>query len=358
MRPVLKPGLRRLWRDACTLQLGSDPELAVVLGDLHPAAARVVALLDGTKDEAGVVRGAVSAGVAPEEARRLLSVLAQCGALDDAATDTAALRGMDPAQRDRLAPDLAALSLRSRGTDGGLGVLARRREAVVEVRGTGRVGATLAVLLASVGVGALRLLDPAPTRPADVGAGGLLVQDVGRARQDAAADAVRRAAPDALDSRPDTPSDLVVLAPVGAVAAHHAAGVSRIAHLAVGVRDGRGVVGPLVLPGVSSCLHCHDLHRRDRDPAWPRLAAQLATDPDGVVPCEAPLAVAVAALAAVQALTFLDGRDRPAAVDGTLELTLPEIRARRRSWQPHPSCGCAAGGPRGSDLALDATMTG
>jgi nicotinamidase-related amidase len=41
------------------------------------------------------------------------------------------------------------------------------------------------------------------------------------------------------------------------------------------VRDGTGLVGPLVIPGVTSCLRCADLHRSDRDAAWPALAAQL-----------------------------------------------------------------------------------
>lgn len=48
-----------------------------------------------------------------------------------------------------------------------------------------------------------------------------------------------------------------------------------IAHLPVRVRDGTGLVGPLVIPGVTSCLRCADLHRSDRDPAWPAIAAQL-----------------------------------------------------------------------------------
>src|SRR5205814_1262273 len=50
-----------------------------------------------------------------------------------------------------------------------------------------------------------------------------------------------------------------------------------VAHITVTVRDGAVVVGPLVPPAGSPCLRCVDLHRVDRDPAWPALAAQLAT---------------------------------------------------------------------------------
>src|SRR6201996_8894682 len=35
-----------------------------------------------------------------------------------------------------------------------------------------------------------------------------------------------------------------------------------VAYLAVRVRDGIGLVGPLVVPGATSCLNCADLHRR------------------------------------------------------------------------------------------------
>jgi bacteriocin biosynthesis cyclodehydratase domain-containing protein len=268
-----------------------------------------------------------------------MALLGACGALDDAATDPTPLAGLSPAERDRLAPDLAALSLRGRAADRGLGALARRRAAVVEVDGAGRVGATLAVLLAAAGVGGVRVVDPGPTRPGDVSTGGLLAEDVGRSRQDAATDAVRRVSPAAAD-RTGTAVSLVVLAPVGALTTPRAGAMLGRAHLAISIREGRGVVGPLVLPGITSCLHCHHLHRRDRDPLWPRIAAQLATDPMGAPPCEAPLAMAVAALGAAQALAHLDGEPAPATLDGTLEVTLPDLRVRRRSWQSHPECGC------------------
>ena len=46
-------------------------------------------------------------------------------------------------------------------------------------------------------------------------------------------------------------------------------------HLSVRIRDGNGVVGPLVLPGRSSCLRCADIIRSELDPHWLHLSAQL-----------------------------------------------------------------------------------
>jgi bacteriocin biosynthesis cyclodehydratase domain-containing protein len=114
-------------------------------------------------------------------------------------------------------------------------------------------------------------------------------------------------------------------------------------HLAASASEAIGVVGPLVLPGRSACLRCLDLARTERDPAWPlilaQLASQAAADPLG---CDTVLATMVAAQAAAQALAFLDqGAEAAAAVtNGTLELVLPGWQWRRRSWHPHPRCGC------------------
>ena len=167
--------------------------------------------------------------------------------------------------------------------------------------------------------------------------------DEGRPRGPAAADAVRRAAPLA-DLRPLPPGvvpDLVVLSrPWSAsdplVAGLHDAGVP---HLVATVRGRTGVVGPLVVPGVTSCLRCADLHRRDADPRWPLLAAQLTA---GTAPAGGSTLTcwATGLVAAQQVLAYLDGSGSPATLSGTVELRPPDLVPRRRPWPLHPSCGC------------------
>lgn len=63
----------------------------------------------------------------------------------------------------------------------------------------------------------------------------------------------------------------------GAAAARRFAAWLRadVRHLPVSFEPGRVVVGPLVTPGDTPCLSCRDAHERERDPAWPRLHAQL-----------------------------------------------------------------------------------
>jgi hypothetical protein len=86
-----------------------------------------------------------------------------------------------------------------------------------------------------------------------------------------------------------------------------------------------------------------DLTRADRDPAWPLILAQLLGRQPDLLACDAPLAAAVAAHAAAQALAYIDRPAEAGAVaNGTLELVLPSWQWRRRTWPPHPDCDCGS----------------
>ncbi|MBF6350900.1 hypothetical protein IU448_18025 [Nocardia flavorosea] len=114
---------------------------------------------------------------------------------------------------------------------------------------------------------------------------------------------------------------------------------ARIAHLVVRLRDGKGLVGPLVLPGLTSCLRCADLTRADLDAEWPRLAAQLLgrmghASPAGIA------AVAALALGELETILACDPASPPEALNRTLELDLGTRQLSRRLWAPHERCGC------------------
>jgi len=347
VRPQLKPALRRVWRDQTTLQLGVDPAGAVVIGGLDAASARLVENLDGSQDLTGLHATAARLGLTSLAVDDLLHLLAGSGVLEDAAADHQVLAALDRDERDRLVPDIAAASIAR--SDGGVGVVSRRRHRVVAVHGAGRVGASLVTLLAAAGVGALVVEDAGATQPADLAPAGLTRADVGARRQDGAGRCARQVAPSVRTRLPAgrRAPDLAVVA--GEPAAHDTRLVDRLLrgdtpHLFARVRDATGLVGPLVLPGRSSCKRCHDLHRADRDPAWPSIAAQLTgAARQRVRPCDVVLATAVAAHAGLQVLAFLDGAPgdpAPSTVDGTLEISQTDGRVRRRSWSVHPTCGC------------------
>jgi hypothetical protein len=123
----------------------------------------------------------------------------------------------------------------------------------------------------------------------------------------------------------------------------HAQGV---AHLPVRVRDGAGLIGPLVIPGVTSCLGCADLHRRDRDAAWPAVAAQLRNTV-GVADRATLLATAALALSqvnrvigAVRGVDAVPDPGPPPALNTTLEFDVHAGSIAARHWPKHPLCSC------------------
>jgi hypothetical protein len=121
---------------------------------------------------------------------------------------------------------------------------------------------------------------------------------------------------------------------------------ARLAHLPVRVRDGSGFVGPLVFPGRTSCLTCADLHRSDRDAAWPALAAQLRGTV-GSADRATVLATAAVALDRVHRVlrAVCDTGDPasaadPAATDTTWEFDVGTRTTVVRRWSRHPRCTC------------------
>ena len=120
-----------------------------------------------------------------------------------------------------------------------------------------------------------------------------------------------------------------------------------VAHLPVRLRDGAGLVGPLVIPGVTSCLDCADLHRSDRDAAWPAVASQLR---NAVGNADRATVLATAALALNQVDRVIravhDGAtvgaspEPPPTLDTTLEFDVNAGAIVARRWSRHPRCWC------------------
>lgn len=432
--PVLRPSLRRgltvIRRDDRTVQLGTDPVRATVLSVDSPQVAQLVAALDGRADLPTLAR---RHGLVPAVVAQVVAELAAAGVLEAAVTepeppaavcDPAGTAGVpahsgtargaggpggrrlqlvaDPnaaltagacaptgrgrsertlrrreaaasEHRRRSQPDAAAWSLLDEpGT--GQRQRSRRAGAVVAVTGGDRLGAAVSLLLASAGVGQVVCGDESPTRHGDGFPGGLGRDDVGRSRRAGLARRLRELSPSTRLLTEHPAPDVVVVTDGGAdrdaVEALRSAGQ---VHLVLGARETLGVVGPFVVPGRTSCLRCHHLHRTDRDPGWPMVVDQLAAASRGPVgtsvvagagaaagtagepavhrlrgnaagstateACDGVLATLIASTAALHVLTWLRG-EVPPSVDGTVEFRLPDGTGRRRGWEPHPNCGC------------------
>lgn len=329
-----------LWRSAATVQLELGAN-RVLIDNVGPE--QLSALLgrsetgDRSTAQAGSDRSRPVA--APGQ---LVDALAAAGFLTSrpAAEQLGQAGGPVPAQ---LGPELWALTGRHGDPAGTL--LARRRRSAVAVHGTSRITTSIAATLASAGVGWVQLVHGGEVSAGDGCPGGLRPADEGARFGVAGVQAVQAAAP-GVQTAPiprNRFADLVILTDPEPVepsvrASLHLDG---LAHLSATVAGSHAVIGPLVLPGASSCLHCADLHRCERDPCWPSLAVQLSARPARRAGSEVALCVATAGLAVGQALAYLD-RQHPETVDGTLEWQLPDWRLRRRSWPPHRDCDCGA----------------
>ncbi|WP_344050555.1 ThiF family adenylyltransferase, partial [Streptomyces thermoalcalitolerans] len=181
MHPMVKPALRRGWRDLNTVQFGMTPAHALTLGPVDTATGSFLELLNGTRGLPLLREEGRRMDLPDGHVDRLVERLARAGLLDDVrggGAEADALREKKEVM-DRLAPDLASLSLVTREPGEAIGRLAARRGLRVQVRGAGRVGAVLAALLSGAGVGEVDVRDGGRVEPWDVAPGGLPAEAVG-----------------------------------------------------------------------------------------------------------------------------------------------------------------------------------
>ncbi len=358
-------GVAVIARSPTAVQIGSEPPRCVVVQNAPPNTVDILRRLNGTTPVRQILQQYSG------DARiwgPLLSQLRDIHLLVRA--EQWSFPGVQPgpyleAERDSL--------VHRHGVEVARQVLRARRDAVVVVRGSGRVATAVATSLAVAGLGhvhqepdrPLRLADlpsadggARPTRDPYGPAGRTAVaggssgsaqrrvrNDPGPPPTDAAllAANLRRLAPNVQVHRPAAHLKvaLMVLAGDGPPAQSLAAELTgrRIPHLAVRAGLTTAVAGPFVLPGRSSCLLCASRLRTELDAERPALDP---ADPAGLIVPPTALVCVAAAMAVGDALDHIDGTAVPGTVDGTLEWRLGELGPRRRSWAVHPDCGCTA----------------
>ena len=289
--PRLRPETVIVLRSAGGVQVGCDPETAVVLEPpAHVTPARLAGLLrwmTGPRSFTEIAAAAAEIGLGVDEVRTILDRLVAVGTGHHAA-DTGAHRPL-----------------------------------TIRVHGSGPLATAVA---RAVGAGGHRVRQSvrrprlAPDHP-----------DTEKAFASWSADLV--VLTDFLTHDPWLISDLMK---------------SRVPHLTVRLRDGSGVIGPLVLPGLTSCLVCADHHRRDRDAEWPIICAQLFCQRGWASPATtaATVALTVAQIEHIAAVTSAATSssslepDPPTTVNATVELRPNASSLQIRQWTPHPLCGC------------------
>ena len=277
-RPRWREDVPLLWRDEVTAQFGDHPARI----SLNSQDAQWLLALDGLRTVNAVLDSHPQAAV-------LLRLAMVSGALEDAAAVPDAVRWASTAERDLAWARWRALPPECEDP-------CARERIRVSVVGQGQLGDAIRALLNGAG------LREGPNDHEGAGAPSIVIL----------ADGHHPDVPQLFDGRDiDTP------------------------HVHVGARGRRAVVGPIVVPGVTSCLRCAHLHACDRDSAWPMLSIQWAQTPVALID---PLLINLAAAHTVlMTRQFVDGC---AAWDTAVDIDLGGNRIRQIARPPHALCGC------------------
>lgn len=286
-RPALRPGAPLLRRDGSNLQVGTSP--GVVIAD-RPGLMALLRVTDGTRDVERLQ--AYAAAEIPEldgDVAVLMDELLALGVVFDATRWSAPhRRGLDAEARhiDLAGGDLTGLTRRPQ-----FRVAFHTDDAAEPIAEAART------VLAASGMRELDSSDP----------------------------------------------DLLVVASCGEPArtVFERPTLTGLDHLLVVIDEDRVRIGPLVRPGRTPCIACHDLHRADWDRAWTALLPQLGRHTGILTPpaLGAVTAHAAALEVAVEILALCDGR--PARTIGQL-LAVGPHHDERLSWPLsfHHGCAC------------------
>jgi hypothetical protein len=291
-RPRLRDDVPILWREASCIQFGDE----VVVDRITRAHVTWLLSLDGLRSPDQIED---DLPLPTSDARRLLRSAHAAAALEDASLIPDVLRWASPADRDQTARRFGAAVRTYRDLPTAFDAMAARDGCRVHVLGEGSLADEVRDALVSAG---------------------LHVEGSAHATLTVLADA----------SHPEVP-------------AHFDHAAQDRPHLHLGVLGDRAIVGPLVIPGITSCLRCAHLHHRDADPAWPLLAVQWSQALTGLAcPPVDPLLVRLAAAhAALLVRTWADLPTQPEHWSGfAIDLRLPSGHATRVERPAHPLCGC------------------
>jgi hypothetical protein len=160
----------------------------------------------------------------------------------------------------------------------------------VEIQGAGRLGTTVAILLAHSGFSNIYVHDQGKVTLSDVTAWGASRVDVGARRDHTALmiiDRIQRGVwPRMVRATKMRERRLVILCPdqVGSSVWFAPDLTDRLLaadqpHLVVGAGKDEALISSVLNPNQTACLRCHNARLTDMDPAWPLLSAQLIGRP-------------------------------------------------------------------------------
>lgn len=254
-KPIFAPGINVLWRSKTQVQFGIDPTTSVRADS--KIAAHLIAHCVGRLSIEEIVHSGTRDNLNSEQLIVTISKLLKVGLL------TCESETLENQQFPQTA---------------------------IEIQGAGRLGMTVAVLLAHTGFTNVQIHDKELVTLADVTAWGASRVDVGARRDHTALMIIERIQrgvwPRMLRVKNSGLRRLVIMCPdqVGrtvwfAPDLTDAVIASDQPHLVAGAGITQALVSTVLNPSHTACLRCHNSRLTDMDPAWPLLSSQLIGRP-------------------------------------------------------------------------------
>ena len=336
--PKLAPGVRLYERDQSKIQIGIDPDSAIVIDKKVGQSIRE--LLNGANSIDDICNRLALNGNDLRSSENFLNQLSELGLVES---------GPIAATYDNQNPvsEIQRLNL-SRETSGDLDSMNQRIGCEVSINGVGRLGMTVCLLLASAGFPNITVRDPALVSESDITPWGASRIDIGIRRDTVAKNLIERMIRGASahknslrfranrrieilmpDQRADFPwisatsADLLV--------------ATDTPHLFATTSSNASFISSIINPGKTPCLRCLHLHRCDQDPQWPLIDLQVSQNP--VVDSARISLILKTAMEVVRIVSaWVDNAD----MNGSQILRLGNTRESVEIYPTyfHPSCGC------------------
>jgi hypothetical protein len=334
-------GYPRLKSGVSCIPRGTDMYIGLpTFGVLIPSEPHMhtVRYFDGQYSTADIASGL---GIANEEVEELQTLLIEHGMLE--LLRTRVFAGSDLSQvliQARLHSELDLLTHRPGISDGGKEAFAERESFTILISGENRFARNLLASLQGVGFTNTRIIPRAQLTPrieaSDVCGFSTRTSDIGKSRIEFAQEIIRNSSIVKSQSLAKAEPDLIISTiPVqwDYVQRWMTEGSAHI-HINT-IIGGHLEIGPLVIPGITPCLRCVALTKRDLriveiEGAAPR-SNEFPTAVNAYV--SGLIAMCVSEYVATRTSTLL-------AASYWLDLLAPLSAPEHRYWDFHPECGC------------------
>ena len=336
--PKLGPGVRIYERSHSQIQIGINPSSALVID--KKVGLTIARLLTGANSTSEICNQLVEAGHDLPSSENFLAHLMELGLVES---------GPIAATYDHQNPvtEIQRLNL-ARETSGDLDQINQRIGCEVSIRGAGRLGMTVCLMLASAGFPNITVHDSTMVSESDLTPWGASRIDIGIRRDVVAMNLVERmirgssAHKNSLRFRPHR--KIEVLLPdqradfpwISSTSADQFIATDT-AHLFAATSTNTSLISSVIKPGKSPCLRCLHLHRCDQDPQWPLIDLQISQNP--VLDSAGISLVMKTAMEVARLISdWVDGAESVYSYLLKLEKGLDAVETYPTFF--HPSCGC------------------